>query len=207
MLNVGCSVFVKPLTDEEINTQTNEIIQTIKSKPDWLNSRSNCPVDVIPEFEKEIFYLSEGCAKNPQKCFDKCKNNDGNACYSLALLIQDKEITQTESEPLFMKACELGIISGCTNRAAGRLNLEPENRKTIECAADTFEKTCERNDAWGCSMYGFVLSQGLGRKQNIDEALKFLGKSCEVNENDEACRSAKEIEKQISDLKYKKVKK
>lgn len=198
----GCSVIKPPLTSEQIKEQTQKVIENIQNKPDWLFPADVCPADIMPSSEKDVLYLSEGCAKDPLGCFQKCKNEDGNACYSLALLIQDQYgREQLESEPLFLRSCKLGIFSGCTNRAAAMFNLEATDSEAVKCSVNTFEKTCDKDDPWGCTMYGLVLAQGTGRPQNLDEALKVLSKSCKFGTDDEACQEAKRLEKQTLELK------
>lgn len=148
--------------------------------------------------ESNIKYLSEGCADNPKSCLEKCKKDDGNACYSLALLIQkNRDIQDENSEALFLRSCKLGIVSGCTNRAAGIYELASKNSEKTKCAVDTFEKTCSLEDAWGCTMFGSVLASGDGRKKNTTEALTYFSKACAKNEKAEACQRARQFEKLI----------
>jgi hypothetical protein len=153
--------------------------------------------------------LQEGCESSPKLCLENCKKDDGNACYSLALLLEDKiRIEVEESSPLFLRSGKLGIISGCTNRAAYKMDLDSTDEKSSKCSADTFEKTCVMEDPWGCSMYGIMLAYGHGREKNFDEALKFLQKACKIDSDleSEACKGANNIKAQIEQFQ-KKVKK
>ena len=203
ILFAACTQFNSPTLskDEEqkriAEAQTENVINAIKQKPEWLFSNNDvCPADIIGQKEVAINYLSVGCADNPDKCLENCRKDDGNACYALALLIQDKYgVEQNDSETLFLRSCKLGVTSGCTNRAAGMMNLEKMDDSKMVCAANTFEKACSKNDSWGCTMYGFMLYEGNGRKQNKDEAIKILRKACdETNDDDPACQRAKEME-------------
>ena len=179
--------------------QTQKVIEVLKRKPEWLFTGDVCPVDVMPDFERKIEYKALGCTDNPDKCLEKCQSDDANGCYALALLIdgqRGKEADDTQA--LYLRACKLGIVSGCTNYAAGKSNLTPNDEKTLKCAADTFEKTCFRDDSWGCSMYGLALGNGLGREQNTEEASKALQKACTIaGENSQACQSARKTEELI----------
>lgn len=206
LLFASCTQFNSPqLSKEEeqrriAQSPTENVINSIKQKPEWLFGNADvCPADIIPNREVEVKYLSVGCADNPDKCLEYCRKDDGNACYALALLVQDKYgLEQTDSEALFLRSCKLGIMSGCTNKAAGTLNLEEMNESKTVCVANTFEKTCSRNDSWGCTMYGFILSEGKGREKNNSEAIKFLKKACDgSNDDDEACQRAKEMQEAI----------
>jgi TPR repeat protein len=194
---------VEPTTPEFDN-----VYKSLLEKPGWLFAEDSCPFDIFPKSLDEKIYEFEACAKYADVCLDKCKNNDGAACYSLAVSIQDKKGPQQDiSEGLFLRACKLGIISGCTNRAARILNDKPEGEKSLKCAADTFEKTCEKDDPWGCTMFGFVLYTGISRPKDNEKALQALSKSCKYGEEDEACSRAKELIEKIKKSKTEKPKK
>ena len=131
----------------------------------------------MPEIERKIEYQAAGCAGNPDKCLEKCHANDANACYALSLLLNEqREKEEADTRALYLRPCKLGIVSGCTNNAAGKLNIAPNDEKIAKCAADTFEKTCSRDDSWGCTMYGTAWALGSGRPENIDEALSIYKK-------------------------------
>ena len=201
-LPVGCGVIKPKISPEQVKEQTKTVINLIQDKPEWLFPADLCPAEIMPSVEKNVGYPDEKCNNNPLECLDNCRKEDANACYALALHLQEQSSTeQIEAEPLFWRSCKFGIVSGCTNNAAGRLNSEPENKQIIKCAADTFEKTCEKNDAWGCTMYAVALSQGQGRERNFDEALKVLTKSCRHGANDAACQNAKRLREQIEKLR------
>ncbi|HQU85147.1 MAG TPA: hypothetical protein PKY59_18550 [Pyrinomonadaceae bacterium] len=182
----------KPLDSNAIFERVYKVLQ---AKPKWLSTSESCPWEIMPKKETKITFLGEGCEKNAQLCLDNCKKNDGNACYSLALLVQEKKgLDQFESELLFSKACSLGVSSGCTNRAARMFNDQENDKEVISCVFKTFEKTCEKNDAWGCTMFGMMLAQGIGTEPDFDKALKVLAKPCQISdEEDPACQNAKEI--------------
>lgn len=198
----GCSILQPKLPPEKIKSETEQVIEIIKTQPEWLKTEAICPTEILPRNNVEVSYLDEGCENNPKKCLEDCKNEDGNACYSLALLIQRRiDVEQEEANPLFFRACKFGIISGCTNFAAAKFNLDADNLETVKCSVNTFEKTCEKNDAWGCTMFGMVLIQGTIRQQDLDKALKVLSKSCKYGNEDEACKNAKLLEQQVEELK------
>ena len=61
---------------------------------------------------------------------------------------------------------------------------------------------------WACTMYAFLLSRGIGLRQDKDLALKVLGKSCKYGANDEACiygtRLKQELLHSVQDVKPRK---
>lgn len=182
--------------------------KSLMEKPKWLFTDDICPFEVFPKVADEKFYPFEACAENADICLEKCKDNDGAACYSLAVSIQRKKgLEQTISEFLFLRACRLGYVSGCTNRAARILNDYPNDAKSLKCAADTFEKSCEKDDPWGCTMFGTVLFQGISRPKDEEKALQVLSKSCKYGEEDAACVRAKELIEEIKQSKADKSKK
>lgn len=201
----ACAQFKSPtLSKEEMKkriaeSQTQNVIKTLQQKPEWLFKDDVCPADIIPDFEKKIEYKAEGCADNPDKCLEKCQMDDANACYALSLLLDEQRGKEdADSQALYLRACKLGIVSGCTNNAAGRSNINFKDKKIAKCAADTFEKTCARDDSWGCTMYGESLALGLGRPENVEEALKYFQKACAKFGNDSpACQSARKSEEML----------
>lgn len=206
----GCSMFVTPpklvskpvYSAEQIREQIINVKENIQTKPVWLFPIDVCPVDVMPQTETFPNYPEENCDQNPLECYERCKNENGNACYGLAITLQKKlGIELIEAEALHLRACKLGVVSGCTNRAAAKLNLEADNSESVKCSVDTFEKTCEKDDPWGCYMYGYVLAYGKGIEENLDKSLSVLSKACKYGIRDEACKSAQELEKQILDFK------
>ncbi len=171
MLFVNCAQFEFPslskVDDKKkiAEAQTKKVIETLKKKPEWLFTGDVCPADIMPAIEKKIEYKAAGCADNPDKCLEKCQADDANACYALSLLLDEQRgKEEADTQALYLRACKLGIVSGCTNNVAGKSNIAPDDDKTAKCAADTFEKACSRNDSWGCAMYGLALGNGLGRK-------------------------------------------
>lgn len=181
------------------NLEIFEVIELIVQKPFWLISSETCPSEVVQKKETKVAFLADGCEKTSKSCFENCKNGDGTSCYALALLIQKKtEINNEAANPLFFRACKLGIMSGCTNRAAFDVESAYSNQKLANCIADTFEKTCFFNDSWGCTMFGFLLMEGVGRKKNLLNAVKSFDKACDkFGLQHEACVRAMALKKMI----------
>lgn len=177
-----------------------KVYKILTDKPKWLFEDFVCPLEIFPAVETKLNYSLANCAENPEDCLNECKNKDGNNCYALALLVQDKKgIDQDYSEALFLRSCQLGIISGCTNRAARIFDSNVE--KDVICAAKTFEKTCDKNDPWGCTMFGVALALGAGIEENIERALQVFPKACQYREDHESCKAAKDWMKKIEESK------
>lgn len=143
----ACSQFKSSTHSKEENqkliaeAQTQSVIEKLQQKPEWLFTDDACPSDIMPEVERKIEYKALGCADKPEKCLEKCQDDDANACYALSLLLDEqrgKEAADTQA--LYLRACKLGVVSGCTNYAAGKSNIEPDNESALKCSAETFEK-------------------------------------------------------------------
>jgi TPR repeat protein len=65
------------------------------------------------------------------------------------------------------------------------------------CPARSFERTCAANDAWGCAMYGLILSRDKSDPRNSKRALDMFEKACQSGENDPACRSATSLKRDL----------
>ena len=178
-------------------SESQDISQGSQKIPEWLSSNEQCPAVIIPRHETEIRYLAEKCQPDRHLCLTKCKNNDGNACYALALALQGSEAEQAYSEALFQRSCQLGVTSGCTNRAAGLMHSAQGDEKTLACASRTFKLACARDDPWACTMYALTLARGMGVKQDLSLALAALKKSCKFGPKDPACKNASALENEI----------
>jgi hypothetical protein len=82
-----------------------------------LASRSRCPVDMMPARETRSNYFKGRCATTLEQCLGNCRAGDANDCYASALVLQEIRNSPV-SEALFPRACTLGVVSRCTNRAA-----------------------------------------------------------------------------------------
>lgn len=189
------------LPPDELKAATQNIVNTLKQKPTWLFEDMVCPIEIMPTNAGGPKYMADGCKHEPGQCLKRCQANDASGCYALALLMQEYvELNDPVPQALFYRSCKLGITSGCTNRAASISEVNPKDAAQQKCATDTFEKTCDRNDPWGCSMFGFALYQGIGRPKNNSEALKVLKKACAISadKSGSACKNANDLVEMIS---------
>lgn len=161
-------------------------------RPSWLFPADACPADVMSERDVNVAYLGDRCIGALSMCIARCRREDANACYALALAVQSLK-RDALSEALFLRACKLGVVSGCTNRAAGMMNQDQA------CSIRSFEKTCNLDDPWGCTMFGYYLVRGDGIVKDHQRARAVLSKSCRFGDEDEACRWAKGILKEVDE--------
>ncbi len=167
-------------------------LERLIGRPAWLFPYAACPADVFPAVERPVTYLGDACAPDLGGCLERCRSEEANACYAAALRLQELHAPADDSEALFLRACRLGVASGCTNRAAGMIVEVPDASDRWQCANRTFEAMCEREDPWACTMWGGSLLRGRGTKRDVARAREILPKGCRLGEDDPACVSARE---------------
>jgi hypothetical protein len=163
-------------------------------KPAWLPSLDTCPADVLPPSKTKSGYYEGRCENTLERCLQSCGAGKGDDCYASALVFQKVKRDSSISEALMLKACGLGVVSGCTNRAA-----TIDSGPGIPCAVRTFIAACDRDDPWACTMIGMHLVRGIGIDKDHKRARQVMEKSCRYGEIDEACRAAKSLMKEIRD--------
>jgi hypothetical protein len=161
------------------------------SWPDWLADLDKCPADVMSAHDAVVNFSIERCSAEMEQCLDRCRNGDANDCYATANALQ-KIRDGRLSDALFLRACALGIVSGCTNRAA-RMDFG----KGGSCALRTYQLGCDRKDPWACTMIGFHLIRGIGTDKDFDRARRALAQSCRLGDDDPACITGKTLLKEI----------
>jgi TPR repeat protein len=177
LLIVGGRAFaqseIKVRKPGDADTLFEKVYQSLTAKPPWLFEEWVCPLEVFPATEAKLNYSIVNCAENSATCLNNCKNKDGNSCYALALLIQNKKgLDQDNSEALFLRAC----------------NTPPQKM---------FKKTSKKHDPWGCTMFGLALSTGRGVAKNTEKALEVLAKPCKYKEEHESCKAARNLTEEI----------
>lgn len=155
----------------------------------WSREAEKCPSEVMPARETKSYLGMASCqGSHMRSCMTQCTSGDAGACYWLGQALQAANGDSRAYESLYQRACKLGVMSGCTNRAAGMLAENKDNAKSQRCAADTFAKACAFDDPWACTMYAFHLSRGIGVSKDEVLALKTLERSCKYGLDDEACK-------------------
>jgi TPR repeat protein len=176
-------------------SDSNDVIgKMVGTWPDWLPRADQCPADVMPASAGAPAFSIEECTAAAEQCLDRCRTGNASDCYSAALFVQWTIKTGPLSDALFVKACKLGVASGCTNVAASM-----EDGGDYACPNRTYELACGRDDPWACTMMGFHLIKGIGVEKNNDRARRLLAKSCRFGDTDEACTNTKAFLKEIGD--------
>lgn len=175
----------------ETEASIDPALVALRADPSWLLPADACPRDVLPVTRADSGdWLAERCDEDLGGCLGRCRANEPEACYAAALEAQ-RWSEERLSEALFLRGCQLGHASACTNRAAGILMLEPQRADRFSCSARTFEETCRRRDAWGCTMYGEALLYGNGVPADSEQARSVLPFACGLDADHEACIKAR----------------
>ncbi len=177
------------------------VARAVLANEDWQLDVATCPAELVAEHENTDFLKRDHCA-DPRlgTCLSECRNNEAGSCYWLAIALQDASVDPRVSATLFQRACKLGVMSGCTNRAAG-MHLEKADEPSVQsCVAATYEKVCGFEDPWACTMYAATLTRGIGGTIDTEKALKALEKSCKYGPVDEACSTAMQIKEEIEQM-------
>jgi hypothetical protein len=169
-----------------------KIVEELEASwPVWLPKPDQCPADLMPAQEGSQQFSIEGCSADIEQCIERCRAGDAGSCYSAALVLQ-RFRNSLVSLALFQRACASGFVSGCTNEAAGL-----DAGRGEACAIRTYGLACDHNDPWACTMIGFHLTRGIGVDKDHERARKALAKSCRFGDDDDACRSAKSLLKEL----------
>jgi hypothetical protein len=175
-----------------------QIALRVNANGEWQRDAKRCPAELIPT-KQDLSYLSLDHCRSPrlQQCLKSCEAGRAGSCYWLAYALQSKKVSDTASEALYQRACRLGIVSGCTNRAAGMLHLKEPIPRLEQCAASTFSKACDLDDPWACTMFAQQLIRGAGVEKNDELALRVLEKSCKYGSEDPACVEAMQLKAEL----------
>lgn len=164
-----------------------EALQQLASRPSWLPDPATCPAKLVPAaLELRPWDPVATRGGRLRHAIHGCQAGAVELCYAAAQALVTPEITDPASQSLFLRACQLGEASGCTNAAAGR-------RKQDDCAFATYEASCERGrDPWGCTMLGLALVDWEGRR-DLARARQILPRACRLSDDDPACQAARSI--------------
>jgi hypothetical protein len=190
------ALFVLAACSKESRTDDIQMIaRRIVTNPQWQRDMRKCPADLVPAHQDLTFLQARDCqsAQKWERCLEECENASGGACYWLAYSLQEGGAPNA-GEVLYQQACRLGVVSGCTNRAAGRVRAA--KNQFDDCAVATFAKACELEDPWACTMYATHLIQA-GGESNYTLALRALEKSCKYGADDPACSGATQLKAMI----------
>ena len=155
-----------------------------------------CPSTLVQPEDIPFENLTSICEKDGKYCLKRCLANSSNHCFGLAnhFNVTD-ENSEVYSRPLYSKSCQLGLASACTNVAAGIKRASGLDEAI--CYTETFSKTCDLDDPWGCTMYAVSLIYAEGVEKDLDKALNIMRKSCRFGNTDPACSGAIELAAKI----------
>lgn len=171
-----------------------KVFEAMDQITDMPAAKDACISTVVPEKPVPSSYSPGKCSDDPTKCLEECRAGDGGSCYALASLIEKTDETAVDyPDRLYLKACELRFVRGCTNHASRSIVRQPEDKGIQKCTADIVEKTCALEDPWGCAMYATLLAQGSGRNKDPDSALATAEKACKAGDEAPACVQAKKL--------------
>ena len=183
---------------QQSSEEADSVSRDLLKRENWLADSRRCPTELIAATENQGYLNGNDCGPgNFAACLSRCSANDAGACYWLGFELQQAHGQPQASELLYQRSCKLGVVSGCTNRAAGMLDDRPADLQVQACAAATFSKACSFDDPWGCTMYALQLSRGIGVAQNEELALKVLEKACKYGAEDPACSSGQQLGREI----------
>lgn len=174
-----------------------DIISRLKHDPALIKLDQVCPSQWLAATTQHVEHVdySASCSSTSRDCFSKCMAGSANHCVGLARHLQVSGVESQYSDRLYALGCQYGSVTACTNRAAGIMRYSPTK---TSCYAKSFELTCNQQDAWGCTMYGFILSRGIGVNQQLEKARHVLKTGCKFGIEDDACKYAMAIEKELA---------
>lgn len=182
-----------------VQAENGDLDNALVASESWLFRKDICPADVMSSMALDVSYREGLCRNNVVDCLAECKEDSALHCYNLAQYFESLETGKYDkyADALFLKSCELGSPSGCTNIAAAMQNKQGD--EALSCVLRVYEGSCGWGDPWGCTMLGFHLAHGEGIEQDLDRALKVLSKSCKYGITDPACSNARALIEKINE--------
>jgi hypothetical protein len=128
------------------------------------------------------------CEQDGPKCRDACSAGDANACFNLALELQestgDESSNRQDIMSLFARTCSLGLALGCTNWGAGHLFNDED--PDVRCLYRVFAAACAVEETFGCSMMARILIEWprtpfdpwIGYSQLVNACNRYDGPPC-----------------------------
>ena len=127
-----------------------EVALRVLANEEWMADADTCPADLMPSDMRVEQIADFKCSGGEVPgCYQRCKRNDVDACYWLALAVQQSEAGSRAAESLYQRACKLGKPSGCVKRAAAMLHADSSDPDVLTCTARTFGRACELDDIRG----------------------------------------------------------
>jgi hypothetical protein len=201
-ISIACVMlllYVHAAHGQQTSPEAGRLSNQVLAKSAWLAEADKCPASIMAKRETPGGIGSNVCeGAQLGSCLAKCDTGNARSCYWLAHQFQKFGDKTRAPEALYQRACKLGVMSGCTNRAAGMLAEKRDDPSIQSCTADTFSRACAFDDPWACTMYAFQLGRGMGVARDNARALEALKKSCKNGAEDPACQYAKGVESDLT---------
>lgn len=196
VLTLTCAPVHSQAVQQEASPESVLVASQVLANASWREEAGRCPAAFLPAKKNVSVGSGDTCpAGRLDQCLRKCTAGSASDCYWLGHALQEREQQNAAIEALFQRSCKLGIVSGCTNRAASEFPGLPE-QEAASCQAKTFQLGCRQDDAWACAMYARSLEGGLGIPRHIGLSLDMIAKTCRLD-NDDACESSLKLRKFI----------
>ncbi len=137
-----------------------------------------CIVDTLGELRVTWQKRTE-CTPSNTVCRDACNAGDPASCMSRAIAIEKSE--PSEARTLYERACELGLVSGCTNYASlvfASGAADPQ----FACAERVFDRSCTAKDPFACGMLGRMILDAAKTKEALTKGSEHLQRTCDALE-------------------------
>lgn len=183
---------------QQTSAEASAVAAEVLRNAPWVADALACPASSMPKSEILLGISKNKCKTGKRGvCLKKCAAGNASACYWLAYELQEDHANKQAVETLYQRSCTLGIMSGCTNRAAGLVSQRPNDSAADMCAAKTFSIACASEDPWACTMYANFLIKDKSVPGHEDMALAALAKSCKFGPDDPACSYAMDLKAKI----------
>ena len=149
--------------------------RTERAKED-VRARTGCVIDWAAELALEWEH-PDGCELDDLQCRDACFAGDAPSCVERGYRVQQVKGRDEEATLLFLRGCEYGHASGCTNYAAA-LWASSEVDQVRECARRIFDATCKARDPFGCGMLGRMMLEAAEEPGEIALGRRVLEDGC-----------------------------
>ena len=81
-----------------------------------------------------------------------------------------------DADPVFARACKLGLAIGCTNYGAALWLMHREPQPA--CARRLFTRACDASEPFGCGMLGRMLADAADTPARREEARRHFDRVC-----------------------------
>ncbi|MCO7614198.1 hypothetical protein NJH83_28565 [Pseudomonas chlororaphis] len=125
-------------TDQEL---IDALYAKVQARQDWQAQARQCPGDNMPARTATRATQANRCETPEQlgACLQRCEAGDGNDCYWLATTLQQAKGPAAGYEPLYQRACGLGLVPAAPTAPPACSPPTPTTRPpaTVRCRPST----------------------------------------------------------------------